>query len=507
MRRGDVHVRSDYVMETEVRVDIGRSNLARRDCTDDGCGAGYGIAARKYMGRVRDKGVGFGLYPAADNRGHLFKGLGVDRLADRNNHNIAWDAEGRCAGVVGTRTSVRTIGPDDLRACPQCGDMAGLIRLDAVGRLQGQDLAALALRLFDLLRERSHVIDAAAVDAGHRLCAKADGGAGRIHRHIAAADDTDALALKVRDPSLADVAQKLHSRVNALTVLAFDAELFVVVRADRDIDCVVLVFDFGKRDVLADCCVCMYLNAGRQDKLDVRIQLFRGQAVIRDAVAQHTAKLRALVVHNNLMPHQRQEIGGRQPAGAAADNADPLAGGFGAGRGGPVGRVVACKPLDAADVDRIVHHAAAAARLAGMLADIAADGGEGVVLADQAHGVVVPPGAHQRDIPGDIDPGRAERHAGYRLVQPEQAAAVFNMGNVVLAEALYALQNHARRFIADRAIRSILNDACGFLNQVDRIAGSGRIQYAFQQGGQLPQPDPAGDTFAAGLCMAEAEKR
>ena len=36
VRRRDVHVKLDQMMETEVRVDIGGRNLARRDRADDG---------------------------------------------------------------------------------------------------------------------------------------------------------------------------------------------------------------------------------------------------------------------------------------------------------------------------------------------------------------------------------------------------------------------------------------------------------------------------------------
>ncbi len=86
--------------------------------------------------------------------------------------------------------------------------------------------------------------------------------------------------------------------------------------------------------------------------------------------------------------------------------------------------MIAREALDAADIDRVVHHASAAARLARMLADIAADGRERIVLADEAHGVVIAARAHKRDITRDIDASRAERHARHRMVQAEQAAAM-----------------------------------------------------------------------------------
>ena len=251
----------------------------------------------------------------------------------------------------------------------------------------------------------------------------------------------------------------------------------------------------------------MYLDAGREDKLDVAIQLFLRQTVVRNAVSQHAAELRTLVVYNNPVSHQRQKISRRQTARTAADNGNALSGGRRTGRGRHIGRVIARKALDAADVHRVVHHAAAAARLARMLADIAADRGEGVVLADQTNRIIITSRTHERDIARNIDAGRAERHAGYRMVPAEQAAAVLNMRHIVVAEALHALEHHARRLVADGAVRRVLNNARGLFYKVNRLRRRSRVQHAFQQLGQLSQTDAARNTFAAGLCMAQAQER
>ena len=163
--------------------------------------------------------------------------------------------------------------------------------------------------------------------------------------------------------------------------------------------------------------------------------------------------------------------------------------------------------LDVANIDCIVYHAAAAARLTRMLADIAANGWERIILADQAHRVVAASSAYKRNIAGNVDTSRAKCHTRHRLVQTEQAAAVFNMGDIILPEALYALQHHARSFIADCAISGIQNDTCGLFDQVDGVDRCSRIQNVFQQCSQLTEADAAWDTFAAGLCMAKAQKR
>ena len=58
---------------------------------------------------------------------------------------------------------------------------------------------------------------------------------------------------------LADIAQQLYGGVYALAVLAFYADLLVVVRTDGDINRVKAVFQLGERDVLADRNAGMYL--------------------------------------------------------------------------------------------------------------------------------------------------------------------------------------------------------------------------------------------------------
>ena len=85
-----------------------------------------------------------------------------------------------------------------------------------------------------------------------------------------------------------------------------------------------------------------------------------------------------------------------------------FAGGGGAGRGRHHAGMVHRVALEGPDVDAVVDHVPAAAGFAGVLAHQGAGHGEGVVLADQAHGVGIPAFAHQRHIAGDIHTGRAQ---------------------------------------------------------------------------------------------------
>ena len=80
------------------------------------------------------------------------------------------------------------------------------------------------------------------------------------------------------------------------------------------------------------------------------------------------------------------------------------------------------------------------------------------------------------------------------------------MRDVIVAEALHTLQDHARGLVADRAVCRILNDTGGFLDQVDGLERGGRVEHFLQQGGQLPEPDAAGHALATGLCVAQAQE-
>ena len=129
-------------MEAEVRVDVRCRDLAGCNRTDHGCRAGNGVAARKYMRRVGHEGVRRSLDFAALKRHDLRKRTGVDCLTDRHDNNVARGTQQRRICVIGTRTAVRAVRADDLRARPERGHMTVLVRLDMVRRLELKNLAA-----------------------------------------------------------------------------------------------------------------------------------------------------------------------------------------------------------------------------------------------------------------------------------------------------------------------------------------------------------------------------
>ena len=206
------------------------------------------------------------------------------------------------------------------------------------------------------------------------------------------------------------------------------------------------------------------------------------------------------------MAHELQVIRRAQAARAAADDGDPLARGRPAdGRRHHAG-VVHRVALDAADIDGVVEHVAAAARLAGMLADEGAGRRERVVLADEAHGIGAAALAHQRDIARNIDARGTQRHAGHRLIDMIGAVARRHMGDVLVAEALEPPQHHRGGLPADGAVGGILDVARQTLDLGKRLHRAATLEHIGQVGFQLAQSDAAGNALAAGLRMAQAQE-
>ena len=276
--------------------------------------------------------------------------------------------------------------------------------------------------------------------------------------------------------------------------------------ADGDVDAVVLSPQLLKLDILTHIHLGVDGDAQGEDGVDLLVQLFPGEAVAGDTVAQHPAQLAALLVHVHLVAHEGQVVGGGEAAGTAADDGHPLARGGGAqGLRHIPGRVhgVALQP---ADVHGIVDHVPAAAGLAGVLAYVGAGHREGVVLADEADGVLAAAGADEGDIAGDVDAGRAQGHAGDRILQVAQASVVMDVLPVVVREATDAVQHQLGGMAADGAGGGGGDGLGGLLDKLHVPGLCPSLQHIAQQDGQLTQANPAGDALPAGLGVAEVQK-
>ena len=176
---------------------------------------------------------------------------------------------------------------------------------------------ALLDRLVDLVRRR-HVLHVAAVDERDLAGALADRGPRAVHRGEAAADDDDALALVVRvGQAERRGPQVLEAVEDPVGVLARDAQLVRVVAADRDDDRVeALVLEVVEREVPPELLVADDLAAEPGDRLVLGLEdLDLGQAVLRDAVAEHPAGRRVALEDRHVVAGEEQVVRGAMPAG------------------------------------------------------------------------------------------------------------------------------------------------------------------------------------------------
>ena len=106
--------------------------------------------------------------------------------------------------------------------------------------------------------------------------------------------------------------------------------------AEGQIDAVILLLQLVEGTVGADVHAGMYLDPQREDGGNLLIQQLTRETVAGDAVAHHAAQLALALIYRHLVAHQRQIVGGGQPAGAAAHDGHRFAG---SGRAGGLGHV------------------------------------------------------------------------------------------------------------------------------------------------------------------------
>ncbi len=206
------------------------------------------------------------------------------------------------------------------------------------------------------------------------------------------------------------------------------------------------------------------------------------------------------------MPHNREVVRTAEAGRSAAHDGDALAR-VRRDPGPVVGlHVLAGVALDGADVHRVVHHAAAAVHLAGMLAHQAADQWQRVVLPDEAHGVRVAARLHERDVPRDVNPRRAARHARHELGLREAARVVLDMVHEVVVEAQYRLERHRARLVADRAVGRQVDAPRKTLDVVERLHGRPAGQHVRKHVPKHPEAHAARRALSAALGRAHVNK-
>ena len=250
-----------------------------------------------------------------------------------------------------------------------------------------------------------------------------------VHRGEAAAHDDDAGAgvARVRQAERGRP-QVLEAVDDAVGVLVRDAQLVRVVAADGDDDAVEpLVLEVVEREVPAQLHVAAHRAAEPGDRLVLGLEdLHLGQAVLRDAVAEHAAGGRVALEDRHVVARE-QQVEGRAHAGrAGADDRGPAAGrGLLLERQRRVDALVEHRPQDlvarvavaVADRDRLVHLVAAAVLLARGGAHAAEHAGERDRALEDPHRLA-PVGLGVRPQEArDVDVARALVLAGRQAVR------------------------------------------------------------------------------------------
>ena len=233
--------------------------------------------------------------------------------------------------------------------------------------------------------------------------AQPDCGTGAVIGHVAAAEDQNVLPDRHR-ASQPHGAQEFKPAQHARSGSAFNRKPDAGLRAAAP-DCSV------KADQLfpaADFSAAFQTDPGREQKLNVGVQILFRQPVFRQAVAQHAAGFRHAFKHRYLIAFPLQEPGGTQAAGSGPDDGNRFpvrrqALQVGQRPGGADCR----KALQRADGDRRVNVPAAALFFAEAHADIAQGTRERGALHHSLQGKGVLPRAEITDVLGDVNVGRA----------------------------------------------------------------------------------------------------
>ena len=253
---------------------------------------------------------------------------GFDALAHSHHYDVAGNALHGHLRLHRARPSPGVDGTDDLGLYPEGGHFPVFIRFDAHGRLQTVELRAFRDGSLHLFRQSRHIRLPSSVGDSNLFRAQADGGTGTVHGHVSAAHHQYGLSGEIRRIVIPDIPKHLHRGDHALGVLSLNADLFIIVRADGDINRVKILSQAAQGNIVlpvSDIHARMYLHACGENGLDVLIQPLPGEAVIGNAVAKHAAQLALLLEHHRMVPHQLQIISRGKTARPAARNGDPLA--------------------------------------------------------------------------------------------------------------------------------------------------------------------------------------
>jgi hypothetical protein len=299
---------------------------------------------------------------------------GVTGLAEREDHGVGLQGL-EPPGAVGAAVLVELLDLDGEVGVPHRADGA-----------QPVDPDALLLGVLRLGLVGGHLVAGAAVDDHGVVGSEPAGDAGGIHRGVSAAVHRDAPGeggLRARRGT----AEELDGIHDAGGVLVGDVDAGGQVGTDGDEDGVEGPVAHLGLEVL-DPVALLDDDPEVAQPVDLGVEHGARQAVGRDAVAHHPARLAPDVAHRHRVPEAHEVVGRGQPARAAADDEDAVAGGRRWRVEGPavLDGLVAEEPLDPVDGHGAVEIGTVARGFAGVVADPPVDGGEGVVERQPAPG-------------------------------------------------------------------------------------------------------------------------
>ena len=162
--------------------------------------------------------------------------------------------------------------------------------------------------------------------------------------------------------------------------------------------------------------------------------------------------------------------------------------------------------LEGADVDRIINHVSAAASLAGMLADIGAGRGEGIILADKADSIIAATFVDKGDGAGDVHACGAKSNAGNGIFKAAEAAVMENMLHIVIAEAMDAVENDSCCLTTYGAVGAGNNNLGGFLDKSNGLGSACSIENIIYKSVYLSETNAAGNALTAGLSLTHGQE-
>ncbi len=277
---------------------------------------------------------------------------------------------------------------------------------------------ALLLGLLHIPGVGRHLGPRAAVEDGHPLRPQPPGHHRRVHGHVPAADDDDPPAHRHLLPQI-HPAQEVHPVEHSLQILAGNAQPAALVGPHGDEDGIIIAPQFlqARPAVPAHGRVESDLHPQGLDIRDLPPQHVFRQAVLGDAHGHHPPGHGQGLENGDRIALAGQEIGGGEAGRPRTDDGNARicesADRRIAPRPSPL-TMIRHEPLEVPDGDGLVVLAAPALALAGMVADAAADAGEGDGLADEGQGLLKFALGDKGHVTLDVDASGAGDFAGGR---------------------------------------------------------------------------------------------